>query len=82
MVLFWQGRGQVAWSSVVCGCRCHDPPFGLKGELPLEWALHLGCCNWISPLSVLPKVRQEGQARSRVVAGGAFQRLDKRVHFV
>ena len=60
----------------------HHPPFGPQVELPLERPLHLDCCHSVSPLSVLPKVRQEGRARSRVVAGGGAQPLDKMVHFV
>ena len=60
----------------------HDPPFGLQVELPLERPLQLGCCHSFSTLSVLSKVRPEGRARSRAIAGGDVQTLDEMVHFV
>lgn len=49
-----------------------------------DWRpVHFGCCQTVrSPMFVLSKVRQEGRARNRAVAGGGIQPLDKRVHFV
>ena len=60
----------------------HDLPSCPQVELPLERPLHLGCCQTVSsPMFVLSKVRQEGRARNRAVAGGGIQPLDKRVQF-
>lgn len=41
------------------------PSLGPPVERPLERRLHSNCFRSVSPLSVLPKVRQEGQADSR-----------------
>lgn len=60
----------------------HDPPFGPQVALPLERPLHLGCCQSVSSLSFLSKVRQEAPARTRAVAGRDVRTSDKRVHFV
>jgi len=54
----------------------HDLPSCPQVELPLERPLHLGCCQTVSsPMFVLSKVRQEGRARNRAVAGGGIQPL-------
>ena len=40
----------------------HQPSLGPHVERPLERRLHLGCCQSVSALFVLSKVRQGGQA--------------------
>ncbi len=60
----------------------HDRPLSPQAKRPVVRRLHFDCCHSSGAPSVLSKVRGEGRARSRVVAGDDAQPLDKKVHFV